>query len=68
LSTRVEGAGSTTSTVTSSRSADSHGSYEINGYVLTLTFFDGRTERRMIVTDPTDLKVIWLDGEGYARQ
>jgi hypothetical protein len=56
------------SVVTSGQAPNEYGRYAINGYTLMLSYADGRTERRMIVTDPADTKVIWLDGTGYTRR
>jgi hypothetical protein len=64
-STSQESADIRTSVVTSGRAPNQHGQYSIDGYTLTLKFADGRTERRMIVTDIADPGVIWLDGDGY---
>jgi hypothetical protein len=57
-----------TSTVLSTRVPERHGRYTIDGYALTLNYADGHVERRMIVTDPSDTKAIWLDGHGYVKQ
>jgi hypothetical protein len=65
---RMERAGTTTTTVYSGLSSTQRGRYAIDGYTLTLIYADGKTERRMIVTDPADPSVIWLDGNGYTRQ
>jgi len=59
---------STTGRVTSRAQAPSaDGSYEISGYTLTLRYDDGRTADRVIVADPADTRVIWIDGAGYTR-
>jgi hypothetical protein len=54
--------------VTSGKAPNEYGTYTINGYTLTLNYADGRTERRMIVTEAADPKVIWLDGTGYTMR
>jgi hypothetical protein len=51
--------------VTSGSSPSQQGRYKIDGYTLTLEYADGRVEKRMIVADASDAKVIWLDGTGY---
>jgi carotenoid cleavage dioxygenase-like enzyme len=51
--------------VTSGTAAERGGQYEIDGYVLTLRYQDGRVEQRLIVTDAADPKVVWIDGNGY---
>lgn len=39
------------------------------GITLVITYHDGSTESRIIVTDPKDAKgAIWLDGVGYSRR
>ena len=65
---RLERAGTITTTVASGLSPTQRGRYAIDGYTLTLIYADGKTERRMIVTEPADPSVIWLDGNGYTRQ
>ena len=65
---RMERAGTTTTTVYSGLSSMQRGGYASDGYTLTPIYADGKTERRMIVTDPVDPSVIWLDGNGYTRQ
>lgn len=62
------GGGTKSSVVTSSRRAPQQGRYEIDGYTLTLRYADGRSERRMIVTDRANPSVIWLDGDGYTSK
>jgi hypothetical protein len=60
------GSGSTTGGVTArSRAASEGGTYEIEGYTLTLRHDDGRIVHRSIVANPKDTKVIWIDGTGY---
>jgi hypothetical protein len=67
-STSVENAGTKTSVVTSGTAPNRHGRYFIDGYTLTLSYADGRVERRMVVTDRADPSVIWLDGDGYTKK
>ena len=43
------------------------GSYTIEGVTLRIRYDDGSQEQRIIVTDPSDPTVIWLDGEGYTH-
>jgi hypothetical protein len=62
------GAGSTTDGVVTSGSSASQGRYSIEGYTMTLRYGDGRVEIRMIVADPNDTGVIWLDGDGYTSK
>lgn len=56
------------SVVTSGKAPSEYGRYAIDGYTLTLNYADGRSERRMIVTDISDPKAIWIDGTGYTRR
>lgn len=49
-------------------SADRRGSYGIDGLTLVMTFEDGSTENAILVTDPQDPKVIWLNGRDFSRQ
>jgi len=66
---RSEGPSRGVSVTTQSTRPPSGGRYEIEGYTLTLTYDDGRVERRLIVTDPSDPKsALWIDGDGYARR
>ncbi|MBK7664223.1 MAG: hypothetical protein IPJ21_11880 [Sterolibacteriaceae bacterium] len=67
-SARADGASSSTSVVTQGRAPDRSGRYAIDGYTLTLSYADGRVERRMIVTEADDPGVIWLDGDGYTSR
>ena len=67
------GAGSSTQAggtgvVTSGSAPSEYGKYAIEGYTLTLRFADGKVESRMIVADPNDASVIWLDGDGYTTR
>jgi hypothetical protein len=64
------GAGSSTGgggagVVTGGSSGPQPGTYSIDGYTLMLKYASGRVEKRMIVADPSDTGVIWLDGTGY---
>lgn len=56
-----------TSTVAGGTTPERRGSYELDGYVLTLKHADGRVEHRLMVTDEKDPGVVWLDGDGYTR-
>lgn len=56
------------STLVTGASPDQHGSYDIDGYVLTLRYADGRVVHRLIVADAQDLDVVWLDGNGYTAR
>jgi hypothetical protein len=67
-SATAENGGVTSGTVTSSRADSNSGRYRIEGYTLTLDYGSGKVERRMIVTDPGNIKVIWLDGDGYTKR
>jgi len=55
------------STTVAGESPTRRASYDIDGYVLTLRHADGRVEQRLLVTDPKDLDVVWIDGDGYTR-
>ena len=57
-------------TATASSAAPSQrGHYTIDGITLVIRYDDGKEERRILVTDPTDPKsVIWLDGDSYVRR
>jgi hypothetical protein len=45
------------------------GHYRIDGLMLRITYDDGSSENRILITDPKDPKsAIWLDGVGYARR
>jgi hypothetical protein len=52
---------------TSGVRADEHGAYEVNGYALTLRYASGRVEQRVIVVDPKEPDVVWIDGSGWTR-
>jgi hypothetical protein len=56
------------SVVTSGQAPNEYGRYTINGYTIVLNYANGRSERRMIVTEAADPKAIWLDGTGYSRR
>jgi hypothetical protein len=73
---RVErggGAGSSTkfegsSVVTGAQRGVMRGRYRIDGLTLTMTWDNGKTDTRLLITDPKSPKgAIWLDGKGYAR-
>jgi hypothetical protein len=53
------------SVVTSSVAPNMRGHYSIEGITLRIRYDDGREESRILVTDPADPDVIWLDGAGY---
>jgi hypothetical protein len=55
------------SVVTTSAPPGSRGRYTIEGVTLRIRYDDGSQEQRIIVTDPNDPTVIWLDGEGYTH-
>jgi len=58
-----------TAVTTGGARSDRAGTYAIDGYVMTLAFRDGRSERRLIVYDPSDPKsALWIDGDGYVRR
>ncbi len=54
-----------TSVTASSISNDRKGRYYIGGYLLTLNYDDGTTERRSIIFDPDEEDIIWLNGDTY---
>jgi hypothetical protein len=58
------------SVVTQSSAANRRGRYRIEeGLLLQITYDNGSSERRVLVTDPKDPKsAIWLDGVGYVRR
>lgn len=70
---RTSGGGSASSVDASSSAfatgtrPEEGGTYEIEGYVLTLRYADGHAVYRMITTDASDPKAIWLDGFGYTQ-
>lgn len=53
------------STVSRSVRADQRGRYQIDGIVLEIAYDDGSREDRILISDPRDPDVIWLDGRGY---
>jgi uncharacterized protein (DUF58 family) len=53
------------SVVTSNVAPNKRGRYSIEGITLRIRYDDGREESRILVTDPADPDVIWLDGAGY---
>ena len=55
------------SVVTSSIAPNNRGRYIIEGVTLHIRYDDGSEEQRIIVTDPSDPSVIWLDGESYTH-
>lgn len=46
---------------------DKRGRYRINGLMLEITYDNKASEQFLIVSDPKDPSVIWLDGTGYTR-
>jgi hypothetical protein len=57
------------STAVSSIAPSQRGRYRIDGLTLFITYDDGSSESRLIVTDPKDpTGAIWLDGTGYAQR
>ena len=58
-----------TSTVTRGVAPDRRGTYRIEGLQLRITYDDGSTEQRLLITDPKDPKgAIWLDGHSYVQR
>jgi hypothetical protein len=62
---RAEGGNS--SVVTSNIAPNRRGRYQIDGLGLNITYDDGSSERRILITDPKEPSVIWLDGVGYTQ-
>lgn len=62
---RAEGGNS--SVVTSNIAPNRRGRYQIDGLALNITYDDGSSERRILITDPQKPTVIWLDGVGYTQ-
>ncbi|WP_225894290.1 hypothetical protein [Atlanticothrix silvestris] len=57
------------SVVTSNLAPNQRGRYRVEGLMLYITYDDGSSERRILITDPKDPKsAIWLDGVAYPRQ
>lgn len=58
-----------TAIATSSTAPNQRGRYRVEGLTLYITYEDGSSERRILITDPKDPKsVIWLDGVSYVRR
>lgn len=58
-----------TSTVTRGVAPNRRGAYRIEGLQLRITYDDGSTEQRLLITDPKDPKgAIWLDGHRYVQR
>ena len=56
-------------TASQSVAADRRGRYRIEGLTLHITYADGSTEQRILITDPKDPKgAIWIDGKGYPQR
>jgi hypothetical protein len=44
------------------------GRHRIDGLTLTMAWDDGKTDPRLLITDPKSPRgAIWLDGKSYAR-
>ena len=56
------------SVVTRSVAANRRGQYTIDGITLRISYDDGSRVQFIIVTDPADPSVIWLDGASYVRE
>ena len=54
-------------TVAQATSPDRRGRYSIDGLTLSITYDDGATESVILVTDPKDPDVIWLNGRGFVK-
>lgn len=55
--------------VTSSVAPNQRGRYRVEGLTLYITYDDGSSERRILITDPKNPKsAIWLNGVGYSRR
>jgi hypothetical protein len=61
--------GSNESISTNTVAPNQRGRYRIQGLTLYITYDDGSSERRILITDPKDPNsVIWLDGVSYVRR
>lgn len=56
------------SVITRSVAANRRGQYTIDGITLRINYDDGSRVQFIIVTDPADPSVIWLDGASYVRE
>jgi hypothetical protein len=57
------------SVVTNSIAPNRRGRYSIDGLTLRITYDDGSSENRILISNPKDPKsAIWLDGVGYSRR
>ena len=56
------------SVVTRAARPDQRGQYRISGITLQITYDDGSSEQRILVTDPSAPTTIWLDGIGYSQR
>lgn len=56
------------SVVTSSVPPSQRGRYRIDGITLAIRYDDGSGETRILVTDPADPSVLWLDGTSFTRR
>ena len=58
-----------TSTASATIAPSRRGRYQIDGITFVISYDDGSTESRILVTDPKDANsAIWLDGAGYVRR
>lgn len=55
------------SVVASTVAPSRRGRYHIDGLTLHLTYDDGSTEQRILITDPRKPTAIWLDGVGFVQ-
>ena len=65
VSSSVAGGGSTRRRADT---GDRRGSYQINGYTLTLRYENGTQQRVPFVIDPPDLRGVWIGDALYMRQ
>lgn len=57
------------SVVSRSEAPNRRGQYRIDGLMLHISYDDGSSEERILITDPKNpSKAIWLDGVGYVRR
>lgn len=54
-------------TVAKATSPDRRGRYSIDGLTLSISYDDGASESVILVTDPKDPDVIWLNGRGFVK-
>ncbi|BAY22040.1 hypothetical protein NIES2100_18030 [Calothrix sp. NIES-2100] len=66
---RGNGAGASNEAIATSNVApNQRGTYRVEGLTLYITYDDGSSEHRILITDPTDPSTIWLDGVSYVRR